>query len=717
MPRGVPKERPEEVPMRFTSFWIPAPMNSKNAASNYLKSDSQTLWSRNAANGTAGGQPSAPEVEVSWEKRQKRGSDIIIIHPGTRFLRVGRATDAYPINIPHVIARKTNLSPTPPPSFIRAIPPFKATRSPSVSVSSPESGEPLPDDYAVSADPDDPLDQKIGAIRLSLRARMFSYGFSARKNGSSQAEEYNKNVQVIEIPDHKDQDNVEWLDSAAESKTIVGSKARPPIVFRIPDPVQSKYLIRWPIRGSKFNQVDYATRQELIGDIQSIWTTVLQTELSIDPPTFKNLSVILVVPDYWDKFYVRDLAHLLLVQMGFRRMCIQQESICASFGAGIAAACVVDIGAAKTSVSCIEEGLVLPDTRISLDYGGDDISEFFHLLLARIGLPYKEADLSRLYDWNMIEDLKTRSATLAEVDVDLITYDLFVRAPARITEKYSIKTYDEPNVASMILFHPSIIDFENKHASSKPIWTSDCIDEMDTQAMVASTAHLHPEGEMVGKSGSVQSSSTNVPDSINVTEASSTVPKTKTDAGHASPDAESNSKTPRRTESPEDPGRVSGTGGVGVSTTAAVSAGSPSTGIIYRGGTPIDIRSESSKQPLDHAIFHSIRACAAGTSGVGANERLKKMLACILVVGGTALTPGMLHALESRVKGLVAANMPGQEELVAVIPAPKEIDPRVLAWKGVAVLSKLESLSDLWIQQADWDMMGMRALKERSFFL
>jgi hypothetical protein len=75
----------------------------------------------------------------------------------------------------------------------------------------------------------------------------------------------------------------------------------------------------------------------------------------------------------------------------------------------------------------------------------------------------------------MIEDLKTRSATLAEVrlilkllpewlcpffflannrilqvDVDLITYDLFVRAPERITEKYTIETYDEPNVASMV---------------------------------------------------------------------------------------------------------------------------------------------------------------------------------------------------------------------------------------------------------------------------
>lgn len=46
--------------------------------------------------------------------------------------------------------------------------------------------------------------------------------------------------------------------------------------------------------------------------------------------------------------------------------------------------------------------------------------------------------------------------------------------------------------------------------------------------------------------------------------------------------------------------------------------------------------------------------------------------------------------------------MPGFEELVVVIPAPKEIDPRVLAWKGVSVLAKLDSLGDLWIQQADW---------------
>ena len=61
----------------------------------------------------------------------------------------------------------------------------------------------------------------------------------------------------------------------------------------------------------------------------------------------------------------------------------------------------------------------------------------------------------------------------------------------------------------------------------------------------------------------------------------------------------------------------------------------------------IDTRFEATKVPLDLAIFHSIQASTTG-AGAGGPDRLKKMLACILVVGGTALTPGMLGALDSR---------------------------------------------------------------------
>ena len=47
--------------------------------------------------------------------------------------------------------------------------------------------------------------------------------------------------------------------------------------------------------------------------------------------------------------------------------------------------------------------------------GGDDITEFLHVLLQRISFPYRELDLARSYDWNVVEDLKARLCTLAEV--------------------------------------------------------------------------------------------------------------------------------------------------------------------------------------------------------------------------------------------------------------------------------------------------------------
>lgn len=38
------------------------------------------------------------------------GKKIIVIHPGSRFLRIGRASDAYPVVTPHVIARRMRTS-------------------------------------------------------------------------------------------------------------------------------------------------------------------------------------------------------------------------------------------------------------------------------------------------------------------------------------------------------------------------------------------------------------------------------------------------------------------------------------------------------------------------------------------------------------------------------------------------------------------------------
>jgi actin-related protein 8 len=61
----------------------------------------------------------------------------------------------------------------------------------------------------------------------------------------------------------------------------------------------------------------------------------------------------------------------------------------------------------------------------------------------------------------------------------------------------------------------------------------------------------------------------------------------------------------------------------------------------YPGGYAIDVCFEASKLPLDVAIFNSARAA-------GGDEKIRKYLQAVLVIGGSALVPGMAHALESR---------------------------------------------------------------------
>lgn len=54
---------------------------------------------------------------------------------------------------------------------------------------------------------------------------------------------------------------------------------------------------------------------------------------------------------------------------------------------------------------------------MSLNMGGNDITEYLYILLQKINFPYKDLDLARSYDWSVMEDLKARLCTLAEVNL------------------------------------------------------------------------------------------------------------------------------------------------------------------------------------------------------------------------------------------------------------------------------------------------------------
>lgn len=61
---------------------------------------------------------------------------------------------------------------------------------------------------------------------------------------------------------------------------------------------------------------------------------------------------------------------------------------------------------------------------------------------------------------------------------------------------------------------------------------------------------------------------------------------------------------------------------------------------VYAGGYSIDVPFEASKLPLDVAIFNSVRAAG--------DDRIRKYLQAVLLIGGTAHISGIGPALESR---------------------------------------------------------------------
>jgi len=409
---------------------------------------------------------------------------------------------------------------------------------------------------------------------------------------------------------------------------------------------------------------------------------------------------------------------------------MRTESLAATYGAGISSACVVNMGAVVTSITCVDDGLIVPDTRMVLHTGGNDITDFLYMLLDRIGFPYRDINLASWHDWSVMEDLKARLCTLIEGDVALDLYDFFVRRPGKPTEKYGLRAYDEIILAPMCIFEPRIIDFDQKFAGLRSVKldvTEEIVDPTDqfTQAMVISTQHLIPATVAEARATEPESADSGpvnpvlVPEPV--VEAKDEVAPSTSTSTPTSAAVPVDLPTPKPNEASLQNAQQQSLGmDVDKDKSGSESGPTPAAAVksqlsqqlqsSSKSPSPtIDVALEASKLPLDVAIFNSVRAA-------GGDDRIKKYLQAVLVVGGTALIPGMAHALESRLQAIATPLVQNMEK-VQIIPPPKEVDKRTLVWKGASVLGRMDGVSELWVTDADWDMMGMRGLKERCFFL
>jgi len=115
-------------------------------------------------------------------------------------------------------------------------------------------------------------------------------------------------------------------------------------------------------------------------DLEHIVVNSIEKELKLPAQNFKHFSIILVLPDTFIKVHMRYIVNMFF-SLGFKSMFLHQESVLASYAMSLPSACVVDIGATKTSVCCIEEGIIISKSVIRKHFGGNDQTELLLRML------------------------------------------------------------------------------------------------------------------------------------------------------------------------------------------------------------------------------------------------------------------------------------------------------------------------------------------------
>ncbi|KAF1959664.1 actin-like ATPase domain-containing protein [Byssothecium circinans] len=620
-------------------------------------------------------------------------SKVVVLHVGSQNLRIGLASDALPKTIPMVLARR-----------------WKESES------EEDGGEPSPKRMKIEgAVPADALPEKwfgedfadqYMAMSSELRTRMRSNKRRVLPNSKDLVTNFNRRTPPDIIHEHNDVDRIDWTELPADPQKapayFTGREA-----LRIPEKSTPRYKLFWPIQNGTFNERDYTTRNQWYHDMSKILEEAIKTQLGLkNIKDLANYRCVFVIPDLYERVYVTMILDILIRDLGFGKVSLQQESLSATFGAGYGVACVVDIGAQKTSICCVDEGLCNEESRVNLKMGGADITETFIKMMLYGHFPYSDMNLKRRYDFLLAEELKQKFCSMEEESVTVKTWDFHLRASGQDTRKYTFKTYDETMLSVMGLFKPSIFDSAHK---------------------------LEGRRKVIARSVDLYDASPNDP----VSQAQLAVIETAAGKAVLSVNgAQESAGTPAVISTPQRPGQLNLLNRLNDNepTPRSSVAGSPAPegtntpnpdrdtpmGDADRPLTlfhdPIHEKTKLADErdkilpiiPLDQAILESLAQGARGD-----DRKLRDFFGGIMLVGGGSKTPGLGAFLETRLREL--RPFYGKEILVG--PPPREFDPQVVAWKGASVFGRLSSAgNDSWISRVEYDILGARLLNNKCMF-
>ncbi|NXN11595.1 ARP8 protein, partial [Indicator maculatus] len=566
--------------------------------------------------------------------QQIQSNFIVVIHPGSTTLRLGRATDTLPVGIPHVIARRHKQ---------QGQTAYRDSWLLREGLNKPESTEQRQNGLKM-------VDQAIWSKKMSNGARRIPVS-------PDQARSYNRQMRPA-ILDHSS--GAKWTNTSNHPEFLVGEEAL------YVNPLDS-YNIHWPIRRGQLNlhTGPGGSLTAVLADLEVIWSHAIQKYLEIPLKDLKYYRCILLIPDIYNKQHVKELVNMILMRMGFSGKTIHNQ-------ASLTFSRIYNSNIFKQSL-CF---------RLCLAYGGSDVSRCFYWLMQRAGFPYRDCQLTNKLDCLLLQHLKETFCHLDQDISGLQDHEFQIRHPDSPALLYQFRLGDEKLQAPMALFYPATFGIVGQkmtilqHRSQGD--PEDPHDEhylLATQSKQEQSAKATADRKSVSKlgafEGDLRSQASDISERMYPPEVE--LGSSQSDCMIAGNDSEEplTAHMSRKTAISQFEGKALG---------------------------------------LDKAILHSIDCCAS-------DDTKKKMYSSILVVGGGLMFHKAQEFLQHRILNKMPPSFRRVVENVEVITRPKDMDPRLIAWKGGAVLACLDTTQELWIYQREWQRFGVRMLRERAAFV
>ncbi|KAK9160786.1 hypothetical protein Syun_007127 [Stephania yunnanensis] len=529
----------------------------------------------------------------------ERGANLVIINPGSANVRIGLASQHVPFSVPQCVARYINganqghmLKVKDQSLKCQVTPTQQLEREKAYDIIASLLKIPFIDGESVNNSYPCKTGQ-VDAYNLQSN-RIDSWINVMDKIQSLPSKIGNKDAQDQSLGQPQDGNDRDPICGTYKFKEFIcGDEA---LQISPTDP----YCLHRPICRGHLNVSQHYQLQQVLDDLYTIWESVLNDKLCIPKAERNMYSAILVVPETFDSREIKETLSIVLQDLCFSSEVVHQEGLAAAFGSGLSTACVVNMGAQVTSVICIEDGVALPNTCVTLPFGGEDIS--------------------RCLLW-----IQRHSQTWSSIDTDtsrkpngIATFQKFKESCRQIT------------VPPMGLFYPPLL-VPDEYPPPPRAWFHDYEDMLE-------------------------------------------------DTWHA--------EFPRRSDI-SDNLFLGGNGGLSMWENYPI--------------FPTRLKKEDNLG-LAEAITSSILS-------TGRIDLQRKLFCSIHLIGGVALTNGLVAATEDRVLHAIPSN----EAIDTVEVLQSRENPSFVTWKGGAILGILDLGREAWIQREDWIHNGIHIGSGRKY--